>query len=140
MDIRELVEPKINPRVLQASAGDTVKVSIKITEGDKERLQYFQGMVIRVRKGVDGGSLTVRKISYGVGVEYTLPSQCASLQDIEILKRGKVRRAKLYYMRKLSPKQSRLKERPGKKRAQIAIPKEEISSPPLDSQPKQNDE
>jgi large subunit ribosomal protein L19 len=116
MDIRELVEPKINPVVLQTSVGDTVKVDIKITEGDKERLQHFQGTVIRVRKGVDGGSLTVRKVSYGIGVEYTFPAQCPSLHNIEILRRGKVRRAKLYYMRQLSAKQRRLKERPDKEK------------------------
>jgi len=111
MDIRELVEPKINPRIPQISPGDTVKVSIRTTEGDKERVQHFEGMVIRVRKGAYGGSFSVRKISYGIGVECTFPFQSGTIQNVEVLRHGKVRRAKLYYMRRLSAKQSRLKER-----------------------------
>ncbi|MBN2187302.1 MAG: 50S ribosomal protein L19 [Dehalococcoidia bacterium] len=111
MDIREFVEPKINPIIPQISPGDTVKLSLKTIEGDKERLQHFQGMIIRIRKGVDGGSFTVRRVSYGVGVERTFPFQSPLLQGVEVLRRGKVRRAKLYYMRRLSAKQSRLKER-----------------------------
>jgi len=66
MDIRELIEPKINPSIPQISPGDTVEVSLKILEGDKERTQRFQGMLIRVRKGVDGGSFTVRRVTYGI--------------------------------------------------------------------------
>jgi len=111
MDIRELVEPKINPNIPQISPGDTVKLSLKTIEGDKERLQHFQGMVIRIRKGVDGGSFTVRRVSYGIGVERTFPFQSPLVQDVEVLRHGKVRRAKLYYMRQLSAKRSRLKER-----------------------------
>ena len=111
MDIREFVKPKINPNIPQISPGDTVKLSVKTIEGDKERLQHFQGMIIRIRKGVDGGSFTVRRVSYGVGVERTFPFQSPMLQGVEVLRRGKVRRAKLYYMRRLSAKQSRLKER-----------------------------
>ena len=111
MDIRELVEPKINPKIPQISPGDTVKVSLRITERDKERVQHFEGMVIRVRRGVHGGSFTVRKISYGVGVECTFPFQSATIQNVEILRHGRVRRAKLYYMRRLTAKRSRLKER-----------------------------
>ena len=111
MDIRELVEPKINPGIPHLSPGDTVKVSVKTSEGDKERLQHFEGMVIRVRRGVDGGSFTVRKISHGVGVECTYPFQSATIQGVDVLRHGKVRRARLYYMRRLTAKQSRLKER-----------------------------
>jgi len=111
MDIREFVKPKMNPVIPQISPGDTVKLSLKTIEGDKERLQHFQGMIIRIRKGVDGGSFTVRRVSYGVGVERTFPFQSPLLQGVEVLRRGKVRRAKLYYMRRLSAKQSRLKER-----------------------------
>jgi large subunit ribosomal protein L19 len=120
MDIREVVEHKINPNIPQVSPGDAVKVSIRTTEGDRERLQHFQGMVIRLRRSVNGGSFTVRKISYGIGVEYTFPFQSASIQGIEVLKHGKVRRAKLYYMRRLSAKQSRLKERQEKVTEQVA--------------------
>jgi len=111
MDIRELVEPKMNLNIPQISPGDIVKVSAKIIEGDKERLQHFQGMVIRIREGVDGGSFTVRRVTYGIGVERTFPLQSPLIQSVEVLRHGKVRRAKLYYMRGLSAKRARLKER-----------------------------
>jgi len=111
MDIREFVKPKMNPNIPQISPGDTVKVSLKAMEGARERLQHFQGMVIKMRKGVDGGSFTVRRVSYGIGVERTFPLQSPSVQNVEVLRHGKVRRAKLYYMRRLSAKRARLKER-----------------------------
>jgi len=111
MDVRQFVRPKMNPSIPQISPGDTIKVSLKTIEGDKERLQHFQGVVIRVRKGVDGGSFTMRRVSYGIGVERTFPFQSTSVQNVEVLRHGKVRRAKLYYMRKLSSKRARLKER-----------------------------
>jgi large subunit ribosomal protein L19 len=114
MDIKTLVEPKINPDIPQLSPGDIVKVRLKVVDGGKERIQQFQGMVIRTKKGIDGGSFTVRRESYGVGVECTFPFQSPLVQGVEVLKRGKVRRAKLYYMRKLSAKQARLEERHGK--------------------------
>jgi len=129
MDIRELVKPKINSKGKQISPGDTVNVSLKTIEGDKERLQYFQGMVIRVRKGVDGGSFTVRRVTYGVGVERTFPFQSPVIQNVEVLRQGKVRRAKLYYMRRLSAKQARLKER-REKVAEQAMPQEEETEAP----------
>ena len=127
MDIREFVKPKINPGIPQISPGDTVKVSLKTIEGDKERLQHFQGMVIGVRKGVDGGSFTVRRVSYGIGVERTFPVQSPSVQNVEVLSHGQVRRAKLYYMRRLSAKQARLKER-REKTVEQAMPQEEKQS------------
>jgi large subunit ribosomal protein L19 len=128
MDIRELIKPKINPNIPQISPGDTVKVSLKIIEGDKERLQHFQGVVIRTRKGVDGGSFTVRRVTYGIGVERTFPFQSPLIQSVEVLRHGKVRRAKLYYLRRLSAKQARLKERREKKKE--AIPQEEEAEAP----------
>jgi len=124
MDIREFVKPKINPGIPQISPGDTVKVSLKTVEGDKERLQPFQGVVIRMRKSVDGGSFTVRRVTYGIGVERTFAFQSPVVHSVEVLRHGKVRRAKLYYMRKLSAKQARLKER-REKPAEQAIPQEE---------------
>ena len=124
MDIRELVKPEIDPNITRISPGDTVKVRLKIVVGGKERLQQFQGMVIRTRKGVDGGSFTVRRVAYGVGVERTFPFQSPFIQGVEVLKRGKVRRAKLYYMRRLSAKQARLKER-REKVVEQAPPQEE---------------
>jgi len=111
MDVREFVKPKMNPSIPPISPGDTVKVGLKAMEGDKERLQHFQGVVIKMRKGVDGGSFTVRRVSYGIGVERTFPFQSPSVQNVDVLRHGKVRRAKLYYMRRLSAKRARLKER-----------------------------
>ena len=111
MDVREFVKPKMNPNIPQISLGDTVKVGLKTMEGDKERLQQFQGVVIKMKKSVDGGSFMVRRVSYGIGVERTFPFQSPSVQNVEVLRHGKVRRAKLYYMRRLSAKQARLKER-----------------------------
>ena len=111
MDIRELVEPTVREGLPQLSPGDTVRVAFRVREGDRERIQNFQGMVIRLRRSVDGGRFTVRRVSYGVGVEYTFPFQSPLLERIEVLRRGKARRAKLYYMRNLSAKRARLKER-----------------------------
>jgi len=124
MNVREFVKPKINHDFPQISPGDTVKVSLKTMEGDKERLQHFQGVVIKMRKSVDGGSFTVRRVSYGIGVERTFPFQSTSVQNVEVLRHGQVRRAKLYYMRKLSAKRARLKER-REKAAEQAMPQEE---------------
>jgi len=124
MDVREFVKPKMNPNVPQISPGDTVKVSLKTREGDKERLQHFQGVVVKMRKGVDGGSFTVRRVSYGIGVERTFPFQSPSVQNVEVLRHGQVRRAKLYYIRRLSVKQARLKER-REKALEQALPQEE---------------
>lgn len=129
MDIRELIEPKINPNIPQISPGDIVKVSLRTGERDKERIQHFQGMVIRIRKGVDGGSFTVRRVIYGVGVEQTFPFQSPLLQKVEVLRHGKTRRAKLYYMRGLSAKRARLKERQEKVIEQ-AVPQEQGAEPP----------
>ncbi len=124
MDVREFVKPRINPNIPQISPGDTVRVSLKTVEGDKERLQHFQGVVIRMRKGVDGGNFTVRRVSYGIGVERTFPFQSLSVQNVEVLRHGEVRRAKLYYVRRLSAKRARLKER-REKVIEQAMPQEE---------------
>jgi len=111
MDIREIVKPKVNEGIPQFSPGDTVRVSVRVREGERERVQHFQGMVIRIRRGVDGGRFTVRRVAYGVGVEYTLPFQSPLVEGVEVVRRGKARRAKLYYMRELSAKRARLKEK-----------------------------
>jgi large subunit ribosomal protein L19 len=86
-------------------------------------------MVIRIKKGVDGGSFTVRRVIYGIGVERTFPFQSSVIQGVDVIKHGKVRRAKLYYMRRLSAKQTRLRERPQKVIEQ-AVPQEEEEEPP----------
>ncbi len=90
--------------------GDTVKVHIRIMEGDKERLQVFEGVVIRRKKGGVGSSFTVRKVSHGVGVEKTIPLHSPRVEKIEVVSKGKVRRAKLYYLRNLRGKAARIKE------------------------------
>lgn len=91
--------------------GDTVRVHVKIREGDKERTQVFEGVVIRRRNGGASGSFTVRKISYGVGVERIFPLGSPSVEKIEIKSRGHVRRARLYYLRELKGKKARLRSK-----------------------------
>jgi large subunit ribosomal protein L19 len=91
--------------------GDTVKVHARIKEGEKERIQIFQGVVIRKRKGNTGATFTVRKVSYGIGVERIFPLHAPFVDKIEVLTKGKVRRSRLYYLRKLRGKAARIKER-----------------------------
>ncbi len=91
--------------------GDTVKVHARIKEGEKERIQIFKGVVIRKRKGNTGATFTVRKVSYGVGVEKIFPLHSPLVDKIEIVTKGRVRRARLYYLRKLRGKASRIKEK-----------------------------
>ena len=91
--------------------GDTVRVHVKVVEGEKERLQAFEGVVIRRRGGGTGASFTVRRISYGVGVERTFPLHSPRIDKIQVMKRAAVRRSKLYYLRDLVGKAARLKEK-----------------------------
>ena len=90
--------------------GDTVKVHVRIKEGEKERVQIFQGVVIRKRKGTTNSTFTVRKISYGVGVERIFPLHSPMIEKIEVVSRGRVRRSRLYYLRKLRGKAARIRE------------------------------
>ena len=98
-------------RSIRGGYGLSIRVHTRIKEGDKERIQIFQGVVIRKRKGGLGATFTVRKISYGVGVERIFPLHSPNIDRIEVLTRGKVRRARLYYMRKLRGKAARIKEK-----------------------------
>ncbi len=91
--------------------GDTVKVHVKIKEGEKERIQVFQGVVISKRKGTTNATFTVRKVSYGVGVERIFPMHSPIIDKVEVIAHGRVRRAKIYYLRKLRGKAARIKER-----------------------------
>ncbi len=91
--------------------GDTVRVHVKIKEGDKERIQVFQGVVIAKRKGTTNATFTVRKVSYGVGVERIFPLHSPIINQIEVVTRGRVRRAKIYYLRKLRGKAARIREK-----------------------------
>jgi large subunit ribosomal protein L19 len=92
-------------------AGDTIRVHARIKEGEKERIQVFEGLVIRKRKGKTGATFTVRKMSYGIGVERIFPLHSPNIDKIDIVTRGKVRRGRLYYMRKLRGKAARIKEK-----------------------------
>lgn len=91
-------------------AGDTLTVHVRIVEGSRERIQVFEGVVIKRRGGGISETFTVRKISYGVGVERTFPVHTPKIEKIEVKRRGKVRRAKLYYLRSLRGKAARIKE------------------------------
>ena len=97
--------------VPELAPGDTVKVSVRIREGEKERIQVFQGVVIKTVKSVDGGNFTVRRVAYGVGTERTFPNNSPMVAKVEVLRHGKVRRARLFYLRDRSGKAARLKER-----------------------------
>ena len=97
--------------VPELAPGDTVKVSVRIREGEKERIQVFQGVVIKTVKSVDGGNFTVRRVAYGVGTERTFPNNSPMLAKVEVLRHGKVRRARLFYLRDRSGKAARIKEK-----------------------------
>jgi large subunit ribosomal protein L19 len=92
-------------------AGDTVKVHAKVREGEKERIQIFEGVVISKRKGQSNATFTVRKVSYGVGVERIFLLHSPGIDKIEVVSRGRVRRSKIYYLRNLRGKAARIKER-----------------------------
>jgi len=109
IDIIEMMQMKKN--IVPFKAGDTVKVHVKIVEGDKSRIQVFQGVVIGRQNGGIRESFTVRKISNGIGVERSFPLHSPTLETIELVTRGHVRRAKLYYLRKLRGKAARIRER-----------------------------
>jgi large subunit ribosomal protein L19 len=91
-------------------AGDTLRVHVKVVEGEKERIQVFEGVVLRRSRGGNRASFTVRKRSYGVGVERTFPLHSPRVAKIEVITRGQVRRAKLYYLRGLAGKAARIEE------------------------------
>ena len=129
MNPMELVErEQLRTDLPDFRVGDTVKVHVKIVEGEKERIQPFEGVVIRKRKGGIRSTFTVRKISYGIGVERIFPIHSPNIEKIEIVRRGRVRRAKLYYLRHKRGKGTRIKER----RLAPVVPKVE--------QPDQNEE
>lgn len=114
-DLIKAIEQEAAPRreaFPAFKAGDTVNVHVKIKEGNKERIQQYQGTVIQRRgSGTNGESFTVRKVSNGIGVERIFPLLSPSLDKIEVLKEGKVRRAKLYYLRGRQGKSARIKEK-----------------------------
>jgi large subunit ribosomal protein L19 len=109
--IEQLEKENIRLDLPRFSAGDTVIVHVKIKEGEKERIQAFQGVVISKRRGSSHATFTVRKVSYGIGVERIFPMHSPIINKIEILTRGRVRRAKIYYLRKLRGKAARIREK-----------------------------
>jgi large subunit ribosomal protein L19 len=111
MDIKAIGKNKVTPGLPKLAPGDNVRVSFKIKEANRERLQVFPGLIIKVARHNSGGNFTVRRVTSGVGVEHTFPLASPLLEKIEVVRHGKVRRAKLYYIRRLSTKEARLKER-----------------------------
>ena len=109
--IEEITKEQLRTDHPDFRAGDTVKVHVKVVEGSRERIQVFEGVVIKRQNGGISETFTVRKISYGVGVERTFPVHSPRVDKIEVIRRGTIRRAKLYYLRNLRGKAARIKER-----------------------------
>ena len=109
--IKQLEREQMRMDMPAFSPGDTVRVHVKIKEGDKQRIQVFQGVVISKRKGGISASFTVRKVSYGVGVERVFPMHSPIIDRVELVTHGRVRRAKIYYLRKLRGKAARIREK-----------------------------
>ncbi|GAA4871422.1 50S ribosomal protein L19 [Paenibacillus vulneris] len=108
--IQEITKEQLRQDLPSFRPGDTVKVHVKVIEGSRERIQLFEGVVIKRRGGGISETFTVRKISYGVGVERTFPVHSPKIDKLEVARRGKVRRAKLYYLRGLRGKAARIQE------------------------------
>jgi large subunit ribosomal protein L19 len=112
MDVIEAIEKEqMRLDIPDFRPGDTIRVHARIKEGEKERIQLFQGVVLRKRKGRTGATFTVRKVSYGIGVERIFPLHSPNIDKVEIVSRGKVRRGRLYYLRKLRGRAARIKEK-----------------------------
>jgi large subunit ribosomal protein L19 len=111
MDAQEFSNATDNPQMGDFQAGDHVKVSVKVVEGNRERIQVFEGDVIRVRRGGPASTFTVRKISNGVGVERTFLHASPRVDKVEVVRLGKVRRSRLYYLRERRGRAARIKER-----------------------------
>jgi len=110
--INELESRSEAPDFPDFRVGDTVRVHVRIVEGEKERVQVFEGVTIRRRRGGNRGTFTVRKVSYGVGVERTFPFFAPRVEKVDVISRGRVRRNRLYYLRERTGKAARIKERP----------------------------
>jgi large subunit ribosomal protein L19 len=114
--------------------GDTVRTHVKIREGEKERVQVFEGTVIRKRGAAKGASFTVRKVSYGIGVERIFPLESAAVEKVEIVQKGKVRRARLYYLRKRTGKATQIEEAAYTPESAVETPTKEVSTPTTEPQ------
>ena len=109
--IAEIEKEYMKSDVPQFSVGDTVRVSVKVKEGNRERIQAFEGIVIAKKNGSVRESFTVRRVSFGVGIERTFPLHSPRITAIDVVKHGRVRRAKLYYLRNLSGKAAKIREK-----------------------------
>jgi large subunit ribosomal protein L19 len=110
-NMRSVEAPYLRTNIPEFGPGDTVRVYVKVREGEKERLQAFEGVILRRREAALGSTFTVRKVSYGVGVERTFPLHSPMIERIERLRAGRVRRAKLYYLREKRGKAARIREK-----------------------------
>ena len=108
--IRSIEQAQLRTELPSFNVGDTLRVFVKVVEGNRERLQAFEGTVIAKRNGSSRETFTVRRVSYGIGVERTFPLHSPRVDHIEVIRRGKVRRAKLYYLRNLQGKAAKIKE------------------------------
>lgn len=108
INLAELAQPR-NPNLPDFNPGDTIRVAVRVVEGERERLQPFEGVVIRITEG-PAGAFTVRRIASGVGVERTFPFNSPRVDSVEVKRRGRVRRARLYYLRGLTGRAARVKE------------------------------
>jgi large subunit ribosomal protein L19 len=112
MNVIESIEKEqLRGDIPDFQSGDTVRVNVRIIEGQKQRLQAFEGVVIRKRRGDSRSSFTVRKISYGIGVERTFPLHSPVIDSVDVVTRGRVRRSRLYYLRGLRGKKARIREK-----------------------------
>jgi large subunit ribosomal protein L19 len=110
--IDKIEAEQLKANVPELRSGDSVRVHVRVVEGEKERIQVFEGMVIRRTRGANRSSFTVRKVSYGIGVERTFPLHSPRIDKIEVMSHGQVRRARLYYLRELFGKAARIEEAP----------------------------
>ncbi len=109
--MQQIEQEQLRTDIPQFKAGDTIKVHVRIIEGEKERIQVFQGTVLRVKRGTTNSTFLVRKISDGVGVERVFPLNSPYIERVEVVSRGKVRQGRIYYLRRLRGKAARLKLR-----------------------------
>jgi large subunit ribosomal protein L19 len=109
--IHSLEQEQMKKDIVKFHPGDTVKIHVKVVEGGRERIQVFEGVVIRRAGGGIGETFTVRRVSYGVGVERTFPLHTPKIDRIEVMRRGRVRRARLYYLRGLRGKAARIQDK-----------------------------
>ena len=116
MDAHHLVQLQPNPKIVDFGPGDTVNVNTKVKEGDRERIQVFQGVIIVKRGKGPGASFTVRRLAHGVGVERTFLINSPALESVEMVRKGVVRRGRLYYLRGLFGKAARIREKGRTKR------------------------